>query len=72
MLAPANSPEEQIPWAIIIIIAPSLPHSPPINTPTITKDMCTIEEYAIITFMSLCFRQTILNTLPPTNERLQI
>ena len=34
--------------------------------------MCTIEEYAIITFMSLCFRQTILNTLPPTNERLQI
>ena len=53
ILAAANIPDEQTPWASIIIRTPSNPHFVNLNLPAITSAMCTTEEYAITTFISL-------------------
>jgi len=65
-------PEEHSPCANIIIIAPLIPHEYNDNTPIIIKAICTTEEYAIITFISLIIRQTIPRTPPPNKEILII
>ena len=68
IFAPLNIPDETKPWLSIIIIAPLSPHNDNLSRPTITNDMCTIEEYAIITFISLWIKHKILNNPPPINE----
>jgi hypothetical protein len=65
-------PEEHKPCAIIIIIAPPIPHEYKDRTPTIIKAICTTDEYAIITFISLIIRHTIPKIPPPSNEILII
>jgi len=67
-LAPVNIPDEQTPWAIIIINAPSTPHTDRDITPLITRAIWTTEEYAITTFMSLWIRQIKPNTPPPNTD----
>ena len=68
MLAPKNIPEEQTPCDTIIIILPSTPHSPDEKRPTIIRAMCTTEEYAITTFISLVITQMIPKMVLPTSE----
>jgi len=68
IFAPLNIPEETKPWLNIIIIAPFNPHKDKEINPTITNAIWTIEEYAIITFISLWIKHNILNSLPPTKE----
>ena len=72
MLAHANIPEEHNPWATIIIIAPLIPHEYKDSTPTIIKAICTTDEYAIMTFISLIIRHTIPKIPPPNKEVLII
>lgn len=68
MLAPRNIPEEQTPCATITIIPPSTPQVPIEKTPEIISAMCTTEEYAITTFMSLVITQTIPKITLPVKE----
>jgi len=68
--ARANIPDEHTPCAIMIIIPPASPHIPNLNTPAIIKAMCTTEEYAIITLISLITVHRTPKTPPPTNANL--
>jgi hypothetical protein len=70
VLAPKNIPDEQTPCASIIITPPSIPQVLKDMAPTITSDICTTEEYAITTFMSLFSILKILNSPPPNNLKL--
>lgn len=69
IFAPKNIPEEQTPWATIIIMPPSTPHALIEISPTIIKAICTTEEYAINTFMSLFIIHRTPKMALPTNER---
>lgn len=68
MLANENIPEEQTPWAIIMIIAPLAPQEEAEVQPAIIRAMWTTEEYAIITFRSLSLIHTALSMPPPHIE----
>lgn len=52
------------------IIAPLIPQLVRDITPTIISAICTTDEYAIITFISLCLRQTTPRSPPPSNEKI--
>jgi hypothetical protein len=65
ILAPANSPEETSPWASIIQIAPTRLTFCKLKKATITKAICTTEEYAIVTFISDRRQHKIFKLLPP-------
>jgi len=64
-LAPANNPDEQIPCASIILTPPSTHHIFIKNRHTIIIDICTTEEYAITTFISLFKIHIMPKILPP-------
>jgi len=68
ILAPKNIPEEQTPCAIITIIPPSIPHVLMEKNPTIINAICTTDEYAITTFMSLVITQIIPKIILPAKE----
>jgi len=53
IFAPINIAELLKPCEIIVTMAPSIPHLFNKYSEIITKDICTIDEYAIITFISL-------------------
>lgn len=65
IFAQANMPDEQIPWATIIIIPPATPIVKADKRLTIIIAMCTTEEYAIITFISLNVKHATLRIIPP-------
>ena len=69
IFAPANIAEEQNPWAIMIIIPPSPPIGNSERKPMITKDMCTTDEYAITTLISLWARHKTPKRPPPSKIR---
>ena len=52
IFAKINRAEDDSPWAIIIIIAPLIPHFLMERTPAISNPIWPTEEYAIIDFMS--------------------
>jgi len=68
IFADENIPDEQIPWATIIIRAPLTPQEETEMMPKMIKAMWTTEEYAIITLRSLNLTQTALSRPPPTSE----
>jgi len=70
MLAQENIPEEHTPCANIIIILPKILQKFFDKIFTIIRAMCTTEEYAIITFISLFIKHTTLNSLPPNKEKI--
>jgi len=68
ILAQENIPEEQIPWANMMIILPKSLQKFLDKMLTIINAIWTTEEYAIITFISLFIKQTILKREPPNKE----
>ena len=72
MFAHENIPEEHTPWANIMIILPKRLQKFLDKILTIINAMWTTEEYAIITFMSLFIRHTILKRAPPNKEKIII
>jgi len=68
ILAPKNIPEEQDPCAIITIIPPSTPHVLIEKNPAIISAICTTDEYAITTFISLVMTQITPKIIPPAKE----
>lgn len=55
----------------MIIIDPSIPHKDKDITPLITSAICTTEEYAITTFISLWIMQIKPNSPPPKTDKLK-
>jgi len=67
ILAQANIPDEQIPWAIMTIIPPVNPAIKADKKLTIIMAIWTTEEYAMITFISLKVKHAIPKIIPPNN-----
>jgi hypothetical protein len=65
MLARANSPEEDSPWATIIARVPVHPQKDWFIRPAVSSPMCLTEEYAIRDFISGCRIQIILVSVAP-------
>ncbi len=65
MLAKQNIPEDTMPCAIIMSIAPMKPQFVKDKTPTIIIPICPIEEYAINDFRSAWRRQIIDAKIAP-------
>ena len=70
IFAQENIPEEQIPWANIIIILPRRLQKFLDKILIIINAIWTTEEYAIITFISLFIKHTILKSEPPNKEKI--
>jgi len=70
MFAHENMPEEQIPCANIIIILPRILQKFFDRILIIINAIWTTEEYAIITFISLFIKHTILKNDPPKREKI--
>ena len=69
IFAHENIPDEHTPCANIIIMVPWILHKFLDKILTIIRAMWTTDEYAIITFISLCIKHTTLRILPPNREK---